>query len=134
MNNKTSSEKLLCIFQDFIHNLSDEDYKLLLTSKASIILDTSTAKQKKTHKPKALAKNFCEFEKTLSSCENRDKAQSLFDKNKLTKRDLISIAKSLNIHVLSNDRKDIIINKLIEGTVGVKLKSKVIESLDLNKK
>lgn len=131
MNNKTSSANLLKILSEFVQTLSDKEYNLLLNHKAYIkLINQSSSNTKQT----PVEKDFSSFIKTLTLCQSRNEAQDLFNNNKFTKKDLTVIAKNLGIHILSKDRKDIIISKLIEGTVGVKLKSKAIESLDLSSK
>ncbi|MGL4850615.1 MAG: hypothetical protein ACRC28_17120 [Clostridium sp.] len=73
-------------------------------------------------KKKAEAPKNNEFEKVTS----REEALALLSDKNLKKDDLKKIAKEKNIYIKSKDTKAQIIDKIIEGTIGSKLRNEVL--------
>jgi hypothetical protein len=151
VNNLDSRNYLTNIFktiEEFIANLSDEEYKLLIQNKCTISITRIPNFNKPISKnakdsniattPKLLSKNPCNeilsFINNLMKCENLDEAYNLFSETAFLKKDLLFISKKLNVHILSKDKKEVIIKKIIESTVASKLSSNAIANLDLSVK
>jgi hypothetical protein len=151
VNNLDSRNCLTNIFktiEEFIVNLSDEEYKLLLQNKCTISItripnfNKSISKNAKDSNigstPKLLSKKpsneILSFIDDLMKSENLDEAYNLFSEKTFLKKDLLFISKKLNVHILSKDKKEAIIKKIIDSTVASKLSSNVIANLNLSVK
>lgn len=67
--------------------------------------------------------------KTIESATTRTEVEDAI--TNLKKKDLIVIAKYFNVYIGRSDKVDMIIKKVIENTVGYKLRSDAINSIDL---
>jgi hypothetical protein len=66
----------------------------------------------------------------LDKCKNREEARSVL-REITSKEALFSIARSMKIHVVKNDRRQDMENKIVEFTVGAKLRSEAIRTLNM---
>jgi hypothetical protein len=67
----------------------------------------------------------------LDKCKSREEARSVL--TEITNKEaLSSIASSLNIPILKSDRRLVLENKIVEFTVGAKLRSEAIQTLNMN--
>jgi hypothetical protein len=67
----------------------------------------------------------------LRACKDRDEARGLLAEI-TTKDGLSSIAKTLKIHVIKQDRREDIESKIVEFVIGGKLRSEAIQTLNMN--
>ncbi|SHH67928.1 hypothetical protein [Clostridium grantii] len=153
MSNKTDLSCIFKILEEFLDNISDEEFKLLLQNKCTLSL-TKTFDSHKTISKNSKKFNATSSKKSLSSdninknlspnpsknlsfindlkkCENLSEAYKLFNENSFLKKDLLFISKNLNVHILSKDKKEEIIKKIINFTIGSKLNSNALQNLDL---
>lgn len=104
---------------DFLSTLSDEDISNALNGKAKIKLYTSPA-------PKSTDIDTTEIEAIASQIEtlsSREEVTELLISKKLKKETLVQIANHYTIHInKSKDSKDKLLEKIVEGTIGAKLK------------
>lgn len=74
-----------------------------------------------------LASNIKEF-------NSREETQKYIEDLKLKKDDLLAIGKVVNANISKKDNKQKIIEKIIDATVGAKLRVEAISQIDLSKK
>lgn len=66
----------------------------------------------------------------LSACRDRMEARSILEE--ITNKDqLTSLAKTMKIHVVKNDRREDIESKIVEFAIGGRLRSEAIQTLNL---
>ena len=68
------------------------------------------------------------YEEALKQCQTYEEAQIYLQGLKLSKPKLVELAKSLSACIKSRDNKDQIIEKIIQATVGNRLKMAVLGS------
>ena len=102
-----------------VAKLSDENYEI----------DIRLVRRRQREEPLASADNNAirEMALTLSTLNSREEASvaitSVFD----TKRKLEQLAKHLDISILKQDKTETVRDKIIEATVGAKLRSEAIQ-------
>lgn len=69
----------------------------------------------------------------LSSSASREDARKVLDsaKGSLTRANLEQVARALNVHVNKHDKRDAIVDKIVETAVGVRLRSEAIRGVSL---
>ncbi len=128
MAEKNKYSKLLRVIAGLFEELNEKQIDDILSGKGRLVyeLRNNTLIEKE---PK-LINDFEDILKRLGSCKDRDEAREILSSipNKET---LIAIAKTQKIHVVKNDRREDIENKLIEFIIGAKLRTEAIHSLNL---
>ncbi|MFN7249929.1 MAG: hypothetical protein ACK4M9_03970 [Anaerobacillus sp.] len=107
-----------------IANLSDEELKKLLNGEAKLIYSESELVQKV--EKKQVVSSHPVFEQ-LRELNNREAATKLLSQKSILKKDLIEIASTFKVHINKNDTKAKLIEKIVEATVGVALRSQAIK-------
>lgn len=112
--------------------LSEEQYKNLLAGRARLVYQelssgTGTVKRKKSLQDTDI--NECIDRIALFS--SREEAKAYLKEAKHPKAVLEEIAGQLKVHVLKNDTKDKMIDKIVEAVVGARLRSEAIRDTDL---
>ena len=83
---------------------------------------------KRTLKKKTIAVNYDDIKKRIDSCKTRDECKNIIDTEKPTKAILVELANILEIEFKSKDTKQMIIDKIVDGTIGAKLKFGIFKS------
>ena len=119
---------LIKVFLDSVLQMTEEDKSNLLNGKGKLVV----IEEKKEDNTDMDLVSVCE---KLSSFETREEAVEFFAKNTpLTlKTSLIKLASLLSVYINKRDNKDKIIEKIIESTVGAKIRSKAIEDTDMSR-
>ena len=65
----------------------------------------------------------------LTNFNSREEAQQFLDENCPTRKLLEPVARSLDIPILRQDRVDILRDKIIESTVGARIRSEAIQGI-----
>jgi hypothetical protein len=63
-----------------------------------------------------------ELRQRLSELSSREEAADLLGSGRPTKSRLIEVARSLDIRIGSGDRKEEIVDRIVEGTLGYRLR------------
>jgi hypothetical protein len=111
-------------FTQFINKLSEEDINDLTTGKKSLCIKLVEKKQASDSKSDFI--DLKDTEEQLLKINSRDQAEELL-KN-LKKTELQRIAKNLDIAIQKNENLTRLREKIIEFTVGYKLRSEAIQS------
>ena len=108
---------------EFIMNLSTSELKDLLNNNDKLILirNEDTIDNKKVED-----KTVIESINSLMSISSREKSLKYLSKLKVV--DLKKIAKELNIFIKSKSKKSEIIDRIVEGTIGAKIKIDILKS------
>lgn len=69
----------------------------------------------------------------IKNMDSREEVRKYITKEKLTKEKIVLIAKCLQIHIPKKDRREVMIEKLIEGSIGSKLKFEAIKNCDIRR-
>jgi hypothetical protein len=115
---------LLKQFTQFISNLSGEDINDLAGGKKRLCIELVEKKQSSHSKNASIGLK--DTEEKLVKIESRDQAEELLKDFK--KADLQRIAKDLDIPIQKNEGLIRLREKIIESTVGFKLRSQAIQS------
>lgn len=112
--------KLNKIIFDEVYKFEDDEIKGLLNGNKKIcLMDKKTAKSKVDD---SIDDEIYVISRSLKEFTTRSQAMEYLTENKYTVKVLKKLAKYNNIYVNSRCKKNEIIDELIEGTVGVKLK------------
>jgi hypothetical protein len=128
MAKKNKYSKILKIIAGLLENLNEKQIDDILSGKASLIYEhRSSTLLEKEH---ININDFEDITKRLSDCKDREEAREILSSIS-NKEILTAIAKTQKIHVVKNDRREDIEDKLIEFIIGAKLRTEAIHSLNL---
>jgi hypothetical protein len=63
----------------------------------------------------------------LNATADRDAAQAVLKEPGITKATLRAVAAALGVRAVSNDTKDVLVRRIVESTVGSRLRSQAIQ-------
>ena len=115
--------KLNQIVYKYILNLKDDDIKDILEGSKKLTLDNKTLHKKK----KINTKDIERLSQKLEVVGSKSEARKYIESNKFTNDVLKSVAKVKKISINSRSNKAEIIDKLIEGTIGAKVKINILQ-------
>ena len=131
--NKNVFTNLLQQFTKFIDCLSEDDIQDIANGKKHFTIDTTVKKDKSLVKKEAnidkiASASLMNLEEKLPKTHSRNEAEELLKDFKKT--DLQKLAKALDIPIQSRDNISKIKEKIIESTIGFKLRSQAIQNSD----
>lgn len=106
-------------------NLSESDIQRVLSKELELKISVVALKKATSEKSTISEIDINNILNELSSISDRESATSLL--NNLTKRNLDVIARKLDIAVKRSDKVDILKQKVVESTVGARLRSSAIQ-------
>lgn len=109
---------------DFILKLKDEDLNSLIKGEKKITL-IDNDKNLKGKKINNIEEKVEELINKVYSYSNKDEAVEYL--NKFNVIDLKKIAKQANIYIKSRNKKSEIIDRIVEGTIGAKIKIDILQ-------
>lgn len=109
---------------DFILKLKDEDINSLIKGEKKITL-IDNEKKLKGKKINNTEEKVEEVINKIYSYSNKDEALEYL--NKFNVIDLKKIAKQVNVYIKSRNRKSEIIDRIVEGTIGAKIKIDILQ-------
>ncbi|MGG7212638.1 hypothetical protein ACQPUY_03355 [Clostridium nigeriense] len=109
---------------DFILKLKDEDINSLIKGEKKITL-IDNEKNLKCEKINNTEEKLEEVINRVYSYSNKDEAVEYL--NKFNVIDLKKIAKQANVYIKSRNRKSEIIDRIVEGTIGTKIKIDILQ-------
>jgi hypothetical protein len=127
MMNKSTFTKALRIISSTIESLEENEIEQLVSGNGKLIFVASTTPEKNST---TISPNHESIIQKLNECKDRDDARQLLASIP-NKEILATIAKLQKIHIVKNDRREDIENKLIEFDIGAKLRTEAIQSLNL---
>ncbi len=132
--NKNIFTNLLQQFTKLLDLLSDDDVQDIINGKKCFTIGTVVEKdkalaKKETNIDKVASTNLINLEELLQKVHSRSEAEELLKNSKKT--DLQKLAKALDIPVQSRDNISKIKEKIIESTIGFKLRSQAIRNSNI---
>ncbi len=121
-----SKEKSIAIMElalKFIDKLTEEQMDKLLSKKYCFNITSNTS----DHENKTTINKFTNEIGILNSLTNKEEAKEYLKGLKLTNEKLIFLGKEMNIKISRSARKENILNKIIDYSVGNKVKTKAIQ-------
>jgi hypothetical protein len=115
--------------------LSDDELAELVAGSATVRIETKASRQRTPAEGRgrraggtaAMAEvDLGELARELNGAESRDEAERLLRAGKLTGPRLKELARILDITVQNKDTKDKLQAKIVEGTIGFRLRSRAI--------
>ena len=109
---------------DYVLNMDDKSIDKLLYGQAKLEIKEKE-KKIKNDENRIKISNFINMVVELS---DKNDVRNLINKEKLTVKELKDIAKALNISLRSKAVKSEIIDKIVEGTAGAKIKMNILKN------
>ena len=113
------------IISETIAKLSEEEVSKLISGEGKLMFCDN---ERFLEKAVAKTASYPIIEE-LKVLTNREEASNLLHAKGILKNDLIAIAAFLKVHIKKSDSKAKIIEKIIDGTVGVTLRSLAIKEI-----
>lgn len=117
--------KLLQLLQKELSNLKEDEINLLLKGDAKLEIVIKSKSKRKIIKSDI---DFDKLESELREFNTRDQGMKLLDESFTSKEELEKFAKILDLPVLKGDKMELIKKKVIEATIGYKLRSDSIQN------
>ncbi len=111
-----------------LQKLSEEDYENIASGKARLEINVINKGGRKTYKPKEES-DLNHILQQLNSFKSREEGAQFLDSNCKTKKELTSLAKLIDIPVQKSDKVQLLKEKIIESTIGFRIRSAAIQNL-----
>jgi len=110
-----------------VEDINEEDFSKLIDESYNIEIRFTRKRNKDEFITTSLEKDLTEFISKLTNFSSREEAQRFLDTTCSTRKALEPIARSLDIPVLKQDKVDVLRDKIIEATVGARIRSQAIQ-------
>ncbi len=117
--------KLLQLIQKELNNLTDDEIDSVLVGDAKLELVVRSKSKRKSIESNI---DLNKLENELRELNNREDGIQLLQKTITTKEELEKFAKLLDLPVLKGDKVDLLRKKIVEATIGYKLRSDSIQN------
>lgn len=123
---------IINVLSKTLSNINDEQFNKLITNSAKLMYVENEVKKKiETSSSNIEISNLAS---SIKEFNTREETQKYIEDLKLKKDDLFSIGKLVNANMSKKDTKTKITEKIIDATVGAKLRIEAISQIDLSKK
>lgn len=123
---------LLKITLKLVESLTEEQCINLLDGKGKIKYEDTNEVIKKAETVKVKEDSIVKsYISKIEQLDNREEAYNYIQNLNLRKIDMVQISNQLNVHINKSDKKDIIVRKIIEATIGAKLRNETINNINL---
>ena len=132
-SNKNMISSLFSLFAKEMEKFSETDLIDISSGKATLKIEIVKSKptlQTTSHHEMDLSN----VKSVLDSFQSREEVLEYLNQNFKTKKDLTSLAKIVDAHVQKSDKIDQLKEKIIESTIGFKLRSAAIQNKSINEK
>lgn len=127
----TSQKQLLsCAFRrlaDAIERLSEDNFSKLSDESFNIEVRLTRKRSKGESPPPTHDANLANVIEQLTTFPNREEAQQFLNSNFSTRKAIESIARRLDIPISKQDKVETLRDKVIEATVGARVRSQAIQ-------
>ncbi len=110
-----------------IDDLDEEEFSKLIDDSYNIEIRLTRKRNKDESPITNLETNIADLISKLTNFPSREEAQRFLETNGSTRKALEPIARSLDIPVLKQDKVDVLRDKIIEATVGARIRSQAIQ-------
>lgn len=122
---------LLDIISKFFKDLNEDEINDLLDGKGRLVYLRNETEQIAAEEPD---NGFDTITLALHSFKSREEAYGYLENLKLKKDELIRVGELISANVNKKDNKARILEKIVESTVGARLRTEAIKSIDLSRK
>lgn len=119
---------VLKVTSKILESLTENQCNNILNGKGKIVYEDIS---KNSSKPKVENLNLERYISEIENFDSREEVYNFIQKLNLKKVEMVEVAKLLKIHLNKSDKKDTIVKKIIESTVGTKLRNDAIKKIDL---
>jgi len=132
--NSTRKELLniITVLSKTLSNLTDEEFNKIISNSAKLSYVENEMRNEVDRISSDIEINDLAF--NIKQFDTREKTQKYIEDLKLTKEKLLAIGKLVNANMSKKDNKKKIIEKIIDATVGAKLRLEAISKIDLSRK
>jgi len=120
--------KIFSALSKELQKLSEEDYKNIASGKAKLEINIINKGGRKKDEPKEES-DLNHILQQLNSFKSREEGAQYLDSNCKTKKELTSLAKLIDIPVQKSDKVQLLKEKIIESTIGFRIRSAAIQNL-----
>lgn len=111
-----------------LKKLNEEDYRNIASGKAKLEINVINKGGKKKAEPKE-EPDLNHILRQLNSFKSREEGVQFLDSNCKTKKELTSLTKLIDIPVQKSDKVQLLKDKIIESTIGFRIRSAAIQNL-----
>lgn len=123
---------IINVLSKTLNNINDEQFNNIITNSAKLVYVENEVKKKiETSSNNIVINNLVSNIKEFNS---REETQKYIEDLKLKKDDLLEIGKLVNANISKKDTKQKITEKIVDATVGAKLRVEAISQIDLSRK
>jgi hypothetical protein len=126
-NNKNIISKVFDMLAKEIEKFSETELIDISSGKAKLKIEIVKYKST-TSDPTRSEINMSELKSALDSLQSREEVLQYLNEHCKTKKELTLIAKAVDVHVQKSDKVDQLKEKIIESTIGFKLRSAAIQN------
>lgn len=127
MNSKSKAlATILRAVADFLDNIDDKDIENIAESKKIITIDMKDKTKNTKIRTKIYDKDLKQIKLHLDTTDSREEAESYLQNAASKKSDLIAVAKHLSIPIFNSDTANDVLERIIDATVGYRLRTKAI--------
>lgn len=122
---------IINILSKTLSNINDEQFNKIISNSAKLIYVENEAEKKRETSAKDIEIN--NLASNIKQFNTREEAQVYIENLKLKKESLLSIGKLVNANISKKETKQKIIEKIIDATVGARLRVEAISQIDLSR-
>ena len=134
MNNKKVINNLLTSVLELVNNLTSENLKDIESGNFELLLKVpeKNAKKQTTASPLLLDEVLMQkIDDELDTAKSRNEGLEIIESSLKKKTELVAFAKFIDVATMKSDRVDEIKNKIVDATVGARLRSGAIQGKEI---
>lgn len=129
MTNKKALSVLLSKLGDAVSDLTDEDWLAIEQGRFDLRIEMR-ARRDAPQASTASPANIEAIMRTLEASTTREEADAVLSAEGVRKEDLLAIAKRLDVSVNRKEPNEMIRQKIVENTVGFRIRSRSVQGMD----
>jgi len=115
-----------------LEKLNDDEKEEILSGNVSVNINLKTKSVKKrSHNHLSDSNRLIEIEQYLRTLEDRQQGRDFINKRLASREELVRLARHLDLPVAKEDSIEKLKEKIIESTIGYRLRSRAIQEFDL---
>ena len=126
-NSKRQFSLAMSRILDAIEGLSEEEFTKLCDSVYSVEIRITRKRNKEEPVPSVSEEDLQSLIARITGMSNREEAQQFLDISFSTRKSIEPIARRLDIPIMKQDKIEILRDKIIEATVGARIRSEAIQ-------
>lgn len=123
---------IINVLSKTLSSINDDQFNKLITNSAKLMYVENEVKNKKEKSSNNIEIN--NLASKIKEFNTREETQKYIEELKLKKDDLFVIGKLVNANISKKDTKTKIAEKIVDATVGARLRVEAISQIDLSRK